>query len=62
MIEFHYFCLFHQFAPEKIVKKEKEKKGWFSSWFSSDSEDEEVNIEFREESQGDKFKDFMCLF
>ncbi|KAL4233207.1 hypothetical protein ACF0H5_007891 [Mactra antiquata] len=40
-----------EFAPEKIVKKEKEKKGWFSSWFSSDSDDEEVDINLNDDNK-----------
>ena len=37
------------------MKKEKESKGWWSSWFGSDSEDEEVDIDFHEESTGIHF-------
>ncbi|XP_053396044.1 intermembrane lipid transfer protein VPS13A-like isoform X3 [Mercenaria mercenaria] len=39
-----------EYAPEKLVKKKKEEKGWWASWFGSESEDEEVDIDFGEES------------
>ena len=35
---------FLQYAPDKMVKKEKKEKGWLDSWFGSSSDDEEEMV------------------